>query len=61
MYDMVHTFVPPEMRGGGIAQVLAHAAFDHVVENDSKMKLSCSYLDHLNQKEQNPRYTKHVV
>lgn len=61
VYDLVHTFTPPSLRGSGIAKVLAHTAFDHVVESGAKMKLTCSYLEYLNNKEQNPKYKPHIV
>ena len=42
--DMFETFVPPSLRGRGVAKLLADAAFDWAVENKMKMRLSCWYL-----------------
>jgi len=60
VYDLYHTFTPTSCRGKGIAKVLAYNAFDHVVLSGGKMKLTCSYLLHLHEKEQNPKYIPHV-
>lgn len=60
-YDMYHTFTPPSFRGSGVARLLAYKAFDHVADSGAKMKLTCSYLDHLHNKELNPKYDPHVV
>ena len=42
--DMFETFVPPSLRGRGVAKLMADAAFDWAVENKMKMRLSCWYL-----------------
>ncbi|XP_046453502.1 protein NATD1-like [Daphnia pulex] len=44
MIDMYHTEVPMGYTGRGIAGLLAKAAFDHAVEKEMKMKLTCTYL-----------------
>lgn len=61
VYDLHHTFTPPSFRGSGIAKVLAYRAFDHVVDNGAQMKLTCTYLEHVNNKDQNPKYLPHVI
>ena len=42
--DMFETFVPPSLRGKGVAKRLADAAFSWAVDNKMKMRLSCWYL-----------------
>lgn len=42
--DMYHTEVPVEMRGRGIGRVLAKGALDQAATNNTKVKLTCSYL-----------------
>lgn len=44
MLDLQHTVVPEAFRGRGVAKILAKAAFDFVVEQDTNMKLTCWYL-----------------
>ncbi len=42
--DIYHTFTPPELRGRGIAEQLALAAFDYARKNNLKVIPSCSYI-----------------
>ena len=42
--DMHHTFVPNELRGKGVAAVLAKTALDYAKEQDYKVVPSCSYI-----------------
>jgi len=39
-----HTFVPPELRGKGVASVLAKAALDYAKENGYTVIPSCSFV-----------------
>ena len=39
-----HTFVPPEMRGQGVAQVLVEALVADAREQDFKIVPQCSYV-----------------
>lgn len=39
-----HTFVPPELRGKGVASVLAKAALDYARENGYTVIPSCSFV-----------------
>jgi len=39
-----HTYVPPEMRGTGVASVLAQVAFDHARAAGWKVVPACSYI-----------------
>ncbi|XP_013414864.2 protein NATD1-like [Lingula anatina] len=55
-YDLYHTEVPPVFRGKGIAKLLAKAAFDFVVEQDAKMRLSCTYLQKYLEDNKLPQY-----
>ncbi len=42
--DFCHTFVPDELRGKGVAAVLAKAAFAYAKEHQVKVIPSCSYI-----------------
>ncbi len=42
--NMYRTYVPPEGRGQGIAQILAKAALDYARENKLQVIPSCSYI-----------------
>ncbi|WP_205340750.1 GNAT family N-acetyltransferase [Denitrificimonas caeni] len=42
--DFCHTFVPSELRGKGVAAVLAKAAFAYAKEHQFKVIPSCSYI-----------------
>ncbi len=59
--DLYSTFVPPQFEGQGVAAHLAEAAFNFCLENNLKMRLSCSYLAHYIKKSQNFKYAKLVV
>lgn len=51
-----HTYVPPEMRGGGAAAALARHALDHAREAGWKIVPACSYIERFI--ERNPEYAK---
>ena len=59
--DLQHTFVPESLRGRGIAKELAKYAFEYVVNNDLKMKLSCTYLDKYFKEHPLPEYQSRVI
>lgn len=65
MIDFYHTEVPMGFTGRGIAGILAKAAFDHAVENELKMRLTCTYLhNYLHnclKDETKEKYLKYVV
>lgn len=42
--DIHHTFVPESMRGKGIAEKLAQAAFEHAEKNGLKIIATCPYI-----------------
>jgi len=42
---MTHTFVPPELRGRGIAGKLVRAALEHARSERLKIVPACSYVD----------------
>jgi len=42
--DVYDTFTPPELRGRGLAEQLALAAFDYAKENNMRVIPSCSYI-----------------
>lgn len=58
--DLHHTLVPPELRGRGIAEQLAHAAFDYAKAHGYKVLPSCSYIRETFLK-QHPAYGALVV
>jgi predicted GNAT family acetyltransferase len=42
---MTHTFVPPELRGRGIAEKLVRAALEHARTERLRVVPACSYVD----------------
>lgn len=42
---MTHTFVPPELRGRGIAEKLVRAALEHAQREKLRVVPACSYVD----------------
>lgn len=42
--NFYHTFVPPELRGKGIAEQITKAAFDYAEKNGFKVIPSCPYI-----------------
>ncbi|HUR58682.1 MAG TPA: GNAT family N-acetyltransferase [Opitutaceae bacterium] len=42
---MTHTYVPPEMRGRGIAEKLVRAALEHARHEKLRVVPACSYVD----------------
>ncbi len=42
--DIFHVFTPPELRGRGIAEQLALAAFERAREQKLKVIPNCSYI-----------------
>jgi len=59
--DLQHTVVPESFRGRGVAKLLAKAAFQYVIEQDKKMRLTCWYLRKYCQDNPLPEYTSRVV
>ena len=43
LFLLLHTEVPPAYEGRGIAQAMAHAAFEFAKENGFKVRSYCSY------------------
>lgn len=43
-YDLVHTFVSPDLRGGGLASRLAKFAIEHARQDGHKIIPTCSYI-----------------
>jgi predicted GNAT family acetyltransferase len=41
---LVHTEVPPQLEGRGIASILVRAAFDHARQNGMDVLPVCSYV-----------------
>jgi len=42
--DVFHTFTDPDLRGQGLAEKLALAAFDHAKKNGLRVKPTCDYI-----------------
>lgn len=42
---MTHTFVPPELRGRGLAEKLVRAALEHARAEQLKVVPACSYVE----------------
>jgi predicted GNAT family acetyltransferase len=42
---MTHTYVPPAMRGRGIAEKLVRAALEHARDEKLRVVPACSYVD----------------
>ncbi|XP_035670413.1 protein NATD1-like [Branchiostoma floridae] len=59
--DFYHTFVPEVYRGKGLAKHLAKAALDYAVEEDLKMKLTCTYLQKYAKDNPLPQYQERIV
>lgn len=59
--NMYHTEVPSAYRGQGIARHLAKAALDYAVDQDAKVKLTCSYLQKFVKDNPVLEYTSRVV
>ena len=43
--NMIKTYVPPELRGQGIASVVVKAGLEYAKENGYKIIPSCSYVE----------------
>ena len=54
-----HTFVPPELRGKGLAEQVVKAGFEYIEQNRLKVIPSCPYVARLVVK--NPDWKKFVV
>ncbi|XP_003390309.1 PREDICTED: protein NATD1-like [Amphimedon queenslandica] len=58
-WDAYHTEVPPSQRGKGLGAVLAQALFAHVSNNNLRIRVSCTYLQHYVTK--HPELNKYCV
>ncbi|HET9229548.1 MAG TPA: GNAT family N-acetyltransferase [Thermoanaerobaculia bacterium] len=43
--DFHHTYVPPQVRGRGIAELLVRHALDDSMRNGYKLKATCPYVE----------------
>lgn len=43
-YDLMHTYVPPELRGKGIAEDLVRQSLEQIRAEGAKMVPSCPYV-----------------
>ncbi len=53
-----HTFVPPELRGKGLAMEIIREGLDYAISKDKKIVPSCSAVQTFVQR--NPEYQEHV-
>jgi predicted GNAT family acetyltransferase len=42
--DLIYAYTPPEIRGKGIAKIVAEYAFNYAKENNLKVIPTCSYV-----------------
>jgi predicted GNAT family acetyltransferase len=42
--DLIYAYTPPEIRGKGIAKIVAEFAFNYAKENNLKVIPTCSYV-----------------
>ncbi|KAJ8978606.1 hypothetical protein NQ317_010064 [Molorchus minor] len=59
-YDLIHAHIPDTYHGQGLGAILAERVFDHIITNNSKMKISCEFLQRF-LKSNNDRYKMHVL
>jgi predicted GNAT family acetyltransferase len=60
--DCFHTFVPHSGRGQGLAGKLVIFAFEYCIDNNYKLKPSCSYIsDNFLKKEKYLKYLPYVA
>jgi len=59
--DLYHTEVPQSLQGKGIAKKLAQEAFEYVVNQNLKMRVTCTYLQKYLSDNPKPEYVKQVV
>ncbi|GJQ74267.1 hypothetical protein Trydic_g19167 [Trypoxylus dichotomus] len=58
--DLVHTVVPPNYKGQGIGNILAEKTFDHIINENKKMVLTCTFLQKFYKQNKNT-YEAHVI
>lgn len=44
VYDLMHTFVPEELRGHGVAEQLVHGALDQIRQKGARFVPSCPFI-----------------
>ncbi|XP_043924067.1 protein NATD1-like [Protopterus annectens] len=59
--NLLHTRVPTPYRGQGIAQLLAKAAMDFVVEENLKACVTCWYIKKYVEENPHASFQKHVI
>lgn len=59
-YDLVHTLIPEQLQGQGLGQLFAERVFDHLLQHNKQLKLTCEFLQHFYIKNQS-KYKGHVI
>lgn len=59
-YDLVHTLIPEQLQGQGLGHIFAQRIFDHLLEKNVRLKLSCEFLQHFYFKN-SPKYRGFVI
>lgn len=44
LFHLLHTEVPPELEGGGVASALTEKVFDFLEQKQIKVKVYCGYI-----------------
>ena len=57
--NLIHTEVPPELQGRGVASALVEKTLAYIEDNHLKMIPSCSYVQHY--VEEHPEWNKLTV
>ncbi|KAJ3664666.1 hypothetical protein Zmor_000217 [Zophobas morio] len=60
VYDLTHTSIPDELQGHGLGTILAERIFDHLIQNNRKIKLTCEFLEQFYAKNED-KYSRYVV
>ncbi|KAK9880976.1 hypothetical protein WA026_014328 [Henosepilachna vigintioctopunctata] len=55
IYDLQHTSIPEDYQGKGLGSIVAERVFHHLIDADKdvKIKLTCEYLQHYQNKNKN--------
>jgi predicted GNAT family acetyltransferase len=54
VYDLLHTFVPPHLRGKGVAEALVRQTLERIRGEGARIVPTCAFVHHF--VEQHPEY-----